>query len=110
LLPYALAESLERPWIHREEQHLGSGDMQIKDRSMAKMKRKLTQVEKAARKRHRLEYMTVFLNGKQKRVKRPPTINGMDIEQFIAINAGPIWLQQTEMWEYMDAGNMVDEP
>ena len=47
-------------------------------RAMAKQKRKRTAAEKAAKKQRRLEYMTVFMNGKQKRVKRPPTIDGMD--------------------------------
>ncbi len=46
--------------------------------------------------------MFIFINGKQKRVKRPPTINGMDVDEFIRRNADPIWLHQNEMWEYMD--------
>jgi hypothetical protein len=41
---------------------------------MAKCKRKLTAAEKAEKKRRQKEYMTIFINGKQKRVKRPPTI------------------------------------
>ncbi len=41
---------------------------------MAKQKRKLTAAEKAEKRRRRREYMTVFINGKQKRVKRRPTI------------------------------------
>ncbi len=45
--------------------------------------------------------MTIFMNGKQKRVKRPPTIDGMDVDEFIRANADPIWLHQNEMWEYM---------
>ena len=68
---------------------------------MAKRKRKLTAAEKAEKKRRRQEYMTVFINGKQKRVKRPPTIDGMDVDEFIRRNADPIWLHQNEMWEYM---------
>jgi hypothetical protein len=68
---------------------------------MAKPKRKLTAVEKAEKKRRQKEYMTIFINGKQKRVKRPPTIDGMDIDDFIRRNADPIWLHQNEMWEYM---------
>lgn len=68
---------------------------------MAKRKRKLTAAEKAEKKRRRKEYMTVFMNGKQKRVKRPPTIDGMDIDEFILQNADPIWLHQNEMWEYI---------
>ena len=46
--------------------------------------------------------MTIFINGKQKRVKRPPTIDGQDMDEFIRRNADPIWLHQNEMWEYMD--------
>ena len=68
---------------------------------MAKRKRKLTSVEKAEKKRLQKEYMTIFINGKQKRVKRPPTIDGLDIDEFIRRNADPIWLHQNEMWEYM---------
>ncbi len=45
--------------------------------------------------------MTVFMNGKQKRVKRPQTIDGMSVDEFILQNADPIWLHQNEMWEYI---------
>ncbi len=69
---------------------------------MAKQKKKLTPAQKAVKKKRRKEYMTVFMNGKQKRVKRPPTIDGMDVDEFIRNNADPIWLHQNEMWEYMD--------
>lgn len=46
--------------------------------------------------------MTIFINGKQKRVKRPSTIGGMDVDEFIRRNADPVWLHQNEMWEYID--------
>jgi hypothetical protein len=69
---------------------------------MAKPKRKLTAAEKAAKKRRREEYMTVLINGKQKRQRRPPTIDGMDVDEFIRRNADPIWLYQNEMWEYIE--------
>lgn len=39
---------------------------------MAKPKRKLTAAEKRARKKRGKEYMTIFINGRQKRVRRPP--------------------------------------
>jgi uncharacterized protein YnzC (UPF0291/DUF896 family) len=68
---------------------------------MKKRKRKLTSAEKVEKKRRQKEYMTIFINGKQKRVKRPPTIDGMDVDEFICRNADPIWLHQNEMWEYM---------
>ncbi len=70
---------------------------------MGKQKRRLTAAEKAEKRRRRQEYMTVFINGKQKRVRRPPKIDGMDVEEFIRNNADPVWLHQNEMWEYLDA-------
>ena len=70
---------------------------------MAKVKKKLTAAQKRARKEARAErkkkYMCVFMNGKQVSVKSPPTIEGMDVDEFIKINADPIWLHQNEMWE-----------
>ena len=69
---------------------------------MAKQKKKLSPTQKAAKKKSQQEYMTVFMNGKQKRVKRPATIDGMDVDDFIRNNADPIWLHQNQMWEYMD--------
>jgi 16S rRNA U516 pseudouridylate synthase RsuA-like enzyme len=67
---------------------------------MAKRKRKLTAAEKEEKKRRQKEHMTIFIKGKQKRVKRPPTIDGMDVDELIRRNAGGIWLHQNEMWEY----------
>jgi hypothetical protein len=69
---------------------------------MSNKKKKLTSAQKAAKKKRQQEYMTIFVNGKQKRVKRPPTIDGMDVEDFIMNNADPIFLHQNELWEYMD--------
>lgn len=68
---------------------------------MVKRKRKLTAAEKAEKKRRQKEFMTIFINGKQKRVRRPPTIDGMDVDDFIRRNADSIWLHQNEMWGYM---------
>ncbi len=68
---------------------------------MRKKKEKLTAAQRAARRSRKNEYMTIFIRGKQKRVKRPPTIDGMDVDEFIRVNADPIWLHQNEMWEYM---------
>jgi hypothetical protein len=67
---------------------------------MAEQKRKRTPAQK--------EYKTIFINGKQKRVKRPPDIEGMDAEEYIRRNADPIWLHQNEMWEYMENTEDVD--
>ena len=45
--------------------------------------------------------MTIFINGKQKRVPRPQLIEGVPVDECIARNADPIWLHQHEMWELM---------
>jgi hypothetical protein len=69
---------------------------------MGKRKRKLTAAEKAEKKRRREMYMTIFIGGKQKRVRRPPTVDGIPVEEFIRLNADPIWLHQNEMWELIE--------
>ncbi|WP_340124301.1 hypothetical protein [Methylobacter svalbardensis] len=72
---------------------------------MAKIKKKLTTAQKRARKIAKAErqekYMWVFMNGKQVRVDRPPMIEGIDADEYIRLNADPIWLHQNEMWEYI---------
>lgn len=75
---------------------------------MTKQKKRLTTAQKIAKKMRQKEYMTIFINGKQKRVKRPPTVEGMDVDEFIRKNADPIWLHQNEMWEYMDTSEEND--
>lgn len=73
---------------------------------MARVKKKLTAAQKRAKKKAKAErqkkYMWVFMNGKQVRVKRPPTIDGIPVDEYIQQNADPIWLHQNEMWEYID--------
>jgi hypothetical protein len=68
---------------------------------MKKPKRRRTAAERRARRERKKKFMTIFINGKQKRVPRPPTIDGLPEEEFIARNADPIWLHQNEMWEMM---------
>lgn len=69
---------------------------------MAKPKRKLTAAERLAKKERQKKYQWIFINGKQVRVKRPETIDGMAIDEYIAINADPIWLHQNGMWECLE--------
>ena len=76
---------------------------------MTRPKKKLTPKQKAARKKRREEYMTIFINGKQRRIKRPPTIDGIAAEEFIRRNADPIWLHQNGMWEYIDQNEDKDD-
>ena len=68
---------------------------------MKKPKRKLTAAEKSEKRRRQKDYMTIFIHGKQKRVKRPPTVEGLEVDEFIRRNADPIWLHQNEMWKYL---------
>jgi hypothetical protein len=73
---------------------------------MAEPKRKMTAAEKRARRERKKKYNTI-LNGRQKRVPREPTIDGLPMDEFVSQNADPIWLHQNGMWEYIDA--MHDE-
>ena len=74
---------------------------------MAKVKKKLTSAQKKAKNEAKAErqnkYMWVFMNGKQVRVKRPDTLDGMAADEFIQKNSDPLWLHQNEMWEHIDA-------
>lgn len=61
--------------------------------------------------------MTIFINGKQKRVKRPTTLDGIAADEFIRNNADPLWLFQNGMYEELyrweqkrDAGKKADSP
>jgi hypothetical protein len=72
---------------------------------MKKPKRKRTPAEKRARRERQKKFMTIFINGKQKSVPRPQLIDGIDVDEFIARNADPIWLHQNELWEYMTPGD-----
>lgn len=65
---------------------------------MGKRKRRLTAAEKAAKKLRKAEFQTVLINGKQKRVRGPSTIDGMTVDEFIRRNADPIFLHEMEMW------------
>ena len=67
-----------------------------------KPKRKLTSAERRAKRVRRRKYMTIFINGKQQRVVRQQTIEGLPFDEFIRRNSDPIWLHQNEMWEYME--------
>ena len=76
---------------------------------MAKPKKKLTAAQRAAKKQRKKDFMTVFMNGKQVRVRRPPTIDGMDTEEFIRRNADPIWLHQHGYHEILHEQFMEQE-
>lgn len=67
-----------------------------------KPKRKLTAEERRAKRERKKNLMTIFVNGKQKRVPRPPTIEGLPVDEFIARNADPIWLLENGYYEFLD--------
>ena len=66
---------------------------------MAKIKHPLTDAEKAEKARRKAECMSIFINGRQKRVRRPPIIEGMDADEFLRTNADPCWLHANERWD-----------
>ena len=76
---------------------------------MAKPKKKLTAAQRAAKKQRKKDFMTVFMNGKQVRVRRPPTIDGMDAEEFILQNADPTWLHQNGSHEILHEREKEEE-
>jgi hypothetical protein len=75
------------------------------NRKVAKPKRKLTAAQRKARRERKQKFTMIFVNGKQKWVPRPLSIDGLTADEFIANNADPIWLHQNELWELMPGEN-----
>jgi len=74
---------------------------------MAKPKRKLT----AAQKNEKAQLMTIFINGKQKRVRRPVLIDGLDPDEFYLQNADLVALYQDGRWASIaeaEQGDIID--
>jgi hypothetical protein len=71
-----------------------------------KSKRKRTPAEKRARRERQKKFVTIFINGKQKRVQRPPLIDCLPVDEFVARNADPIYSHVNELWELM---NPIDQ-
>lgn len=71
---------------------------------MAKPKRKLT----AAQKLEKAKFMTIFINGKQKRVLRPILIDGLDLDEFYSRNADVIAMHQDGRWDLIEAAEQGD--
>lgn len=66
-----------------------------------KPKKPLTAAQRREKKRRKAEFMTIFINGRQRRVRRPPMIGGLPADEFIRRNADPIWLHQHGDWEHL---------
>ncbi len=52
-----------------------------KKRKKTEPKPKLTAAERQAKRERKGDFMTIFINGKQKRVRRPQTIDGLPVEE-----------------------------
>ena len=61
-----------------------------------KPKKPLTAAQRAAKKRRKKEFMTIFINGKQKLVRRP-------VDEDYSGITDPIFLHQNELWHLMPA-------
>ncbi|MFA6960869.1 MAG: hypothetical protein WC205_08980 [Opitutaceae bacterium] len=68
-----------------------------------KQKKPLTAAQRREKKLRKAEFMTVFVGGKQKRIRRPPMIEGLPADEFVRRNADPVWLYQHGYWELIDA-------
>ncbi len=66
-----------------------------------KPKRKLTAAERRKRKEFRATHRLVFINGKQKWQRLPPTIDGVDAELYFLQNATPIELHLAGRWDLL---------
>ena len=64
------------------------------------MKNNLSKKKKKRVKNSKYEW--VFINGKQVKQRKPEMIDGMLVEEYIMKNADSLWLQQNEMWEYLN--------
>jgi len=65
---------------------------------MTKPQRKRTATRK---KREKAQFMTIFINGKQKRVRHAARIDGLDPDEFYLRNANPIALHQDGLSEWI---------
>ncbi len=64
---------------------------------------------KEAKAERQKKYKWVMMHGKQVRVKRPPTINGIPEDEYIEKYADPIWLVQNGMYEVLHARESRDD-
>jgi len=73
----------------------------------------MTALKKRKRKEAKAErqkkYQWVFMNGKQVRIRRPETIDGLDHYEYIRQNADEIWLTQNSYHEIIHERHMQEE-
>ncbi|MEZ9133421.1 hypothetical protein [Vibrio breoganii] len=70
------------------------------------MAKKLTKAQKKiraqAKRERQAKYEMRMINGKQVRVKREATIDGMPVDEFLDRNADPLFWHNNEMWMCID--------
>ncbi|PMO57007.1 hypothetical protein BCT07_13400 [Vibrio breoganii] len=70
------------------------------------MAKKLTKAQKKiraqAKRKRQAKYEMRMINGKQVRVKREATIDGMPVDEFLDRNADPLFWHNNEMWMCID--------
>jgi len=58
----------------------------------------------------KLNFKMVFINGKQKRIRVPETIEGMTVDEFIENNGDMTFLHQNKLWHVIQSnGSRVIE-
>jgi len=76
-------------------------------------KKPLTALQKRKRREAKVErqkkYQWVFMNGKQIRIRRPETIDGLDPYDYIRQNADDIWLTQNGYYEILHERYMQEQ-
>lgn len=69
---------------------------------MPKIKQKLTAIQRKVKQESKaerqLKFQWVFIAGKQVRIKRAATIDGITQDEFILRNADSVWLHQNGMY------------
>lgn len=68
---------------------------------MPQPKRKLTASDRKKQLEQKRRFRSVFIHGKRVRSPHPSPIEGLAVDEFIARNADPNWLQQSEFWEML---------
>jgi hypothetical protein len=83
---------------------------------MTKKKRKRTAEQKAKAQRRRERFQTAFIGGRQRRIRRPPTVDRVAEDGFLRANADAAWLHANERWDLIsshgegDGDSGDDEP
>lgn len=73
---------------------------------MTRRTNKLSATRRTEKRQRREQFTTVMMSGRQTRMRRPPTVEGIDVEEFFRRNATAVELHQEELWHLID----TDDP